>query len=82
MELHHSSRAIVLPFMATLIMSTKFNDIDPQARFADVLARIADMQPDQVDETTGIVMGRSGLPFSCCRVQPVADIYVRSKTPL
>jgi hypothetical protein len=28
--------------MATLIMSAKLNDIDPQAWFADVLARIAD----------------------------------------
>lgn len=29
-------------FMATLIMSAKLNDIDPQAGLADVLARIAD----------------------------------------
>ncbi|WP_436089252.1 IS66 family transposase [Pararhizobium sp. LjRoot255] len=29
-------------FMATLIMSAKFNDVDPQAWLADVLARIAD----------------------------------------
>jgi hypothetical protein len=29
-------------FMATLIMSTKLNDIDPQASLADVLANIAD----------------------------------------
>jgi transposase len=29
-------------FMATLIMTAKLNDIDPQAWFADVLARIAD----------------------------------------
>lgn len=29
-------------FMATLIMSAKVNDIDPQAWLADVLARIAD----------------------------------------
>ncbi|KQU90459.1 hypothetical protein ASD00_03535 [Ensifer sp. Root31] len=31
------------PFMATLIMTAKFNDIDPQAWLADVLAHIADM---------------------------------------
>lgn len=29
-------------FMATLVMSAKLNDIDPQAWLADVLARIAD----------------------------------------
>ncbi|WP_374200826.1 transposase domain-containing protein [Inquilinus sp. Marseille-Q2685] len=29
-------------FMATLIMTAKLNDIDPQAYLADVLARIAD----------------------------------------
>ncbi|AYD04815.1 transposase (plasmid) [Neorhizobium sp. NCHU2750] len=29
-------------FMATLIMTVKLNDIDPQAWLADVLARIAD----------------------------------------
>jgi hypothetical protein len=29
-------------FMATLIMTAKLNDIDPQAWLADVLARIAD----------------------------------------
>ncbi|CDZ67986.1 Hypothetical protein NGAL_HAMBI2605_62690 [Neorhizobium galegae bv. orientalis] len=29
-------------FMATLIMSAKLNDIDPQAWLADVLANIAD----------------------------------------
>ena len=33
-------------FMATLIMSAKLNDIDPQSWLADVLANIADT-PDQ-----------------------------------
>ncbi len=31
-----------VPFMATLIMSAKLNDIDPQVLLADVIARIAD----------------------------------------
>ena len=29
--------------MATLIMTAKLNDVDPQAWLADVLARIADI---------------------------------------
>jgi hypothetical protein len=37
-------------FMATLIMTAKLNDIDPQAWLADVLARIADMPVARVEE--------------------------------
>jgi transposase len=36
--------------MATLIMTAKLNDIDPQAWLADVLARIADIPQSRVDE--------------------------------
>jgi transposase len=36
--------------MATLIMTAKLNDIDPQAWLADVLARIADTPQSRVDE--------------------------------
>jgi transposase len=37
-------------FMATLIMSAKLNDIDPQAWLADVLARIADTPITRLDQ--------------------------------
>ncbi|MBU1316228.1 MAG: IS66 family transposase [Alphaproteobacteria bacterium] len=37
-------------FMATLIMSAKLNDIDPQAWLADVLARIADMPISRLEQ--------------------------------
>jgi transposase len=37
-------------FMATLIMTAKLNDIDPQAWLADVLARIADHPVSKIDE--------------------------------
>jgi hypothetical protein len=37
-------------FMATLIMTAKLNDIDPQAWLADVLARIADMPITKLEE--------------------------------
>jgi transposase len=37
-------------FMATLIMTAKLNDIDPQAWLADVLARIADMPVTKLAE--------------------------------
>ena len=36
--------------MATLIMTAKLNDIDPQAWLADLLARIADMPVSKIDE--------------------------------
>ena len=36
--------------MATLIMTTKLNDIDPQAWLADVLARINDHAIHRLDE--------------------------------
>lgn len=37
-------------FMATLIMSAKLNDIDPQAWLADVLARIADTSITRLEQ--------------------------------
>lgn len=37
-------------FMATLIMTAKLNDIDPQAWLADVLARIADIPTTRLEE--------------------------------
>ncbi|MBB3660978.1 hypothetical protein FHX15_006250 [Rhizobium sp. BK650] len=37
-------------FMATMIMTAKLNDVDPQAWLADVLARIADMPTTQLAE--------------------------------
>jgi transposase len=37
-------------FMATLIMTAKLNDIDPQAWLADVLARIAEHPAQRLDE--------------------------------
>ena len=37
-------------FMATLIMSAKLNDIDPQAWLADVLARIADTPMTKLEQ--------------------------------
>ena len=37
-------------FMATLIMSAKLNDIDPQAWLADVLARIADTPLSKLEQ--------------------------------
>jgi transposase len=37
-------------FMATLIMTAKLNDIDPQAWLADVLARINDHAIHRLDE--------------------------------
>ncbi|MHC2259052.1 hypothetical protein ACVIVC_000823 [Sinorhizobium meliloti] len=36
--------------MATLIMSAKLNDIDPQAWLADVLARIADTPVTRLEQ--------------------------------
>ena len=36
--------------MATLIMTAKLNDVDPQAWLADVLARIANISQGQVHE--------------------------------
>jgi transposase len=36
--------------MATLIMTAKLNDVDPQAWLADVLARIADHTIHRLDE--------------------------------
>jgi len=36
--------------MATLIMTAKLNDIDPQAWLADVLARIAEHPVHRLDE--------------------------------
>ena len=37
-------------FMATLIMSAKLNDIDPQAWLADVLANIADTPISRLEQ--------------------------------
>uniref|UniRef100_UPI001F27DA4A transposase domain-containing protein n=1 Tax=Sinorhizobium saheli TaxID=36856 RepID=UPI001F27DA4A len=37
-------------FMATLIMTAKLNDVDPQAWLADVLARIADTPISRVED--------------------------------
>ncbi|WP_245445254.1 transposase domain-containing protein, partial [Rhizobium anhuiense] len=37
-------------FMATLIMSAKLNDIDPQAWLADVLANIADTPTSKLEQ--------------------------------
>jgi hypothetical protein len=37
-------------FMATLIMSAKLNDIDPQPWLADVLARIADTPVSRLEQ--------------------------------
>ena len=36
--------------MLTLIATAKFNDIDPQAWLADILARIADMPQTRLGE--------------------------------
>ncbi len=36
--------------MATLIMSAKLNDVDPQAWLGDVLARLADMPVARLEE--------------------------------
>ena len=36
--------------MATLIMTAKLNDVDPQAWLADVLARIAGIPQSQLHE--------------------------------
>ena len=36
--------------MATLIMTAKLNDVDPQAWLADVLARIADIPQSRLHE--------------------------------
>ena len=36
--------------MATLIMTAKLNDVDPQAWLADVLARIADTPQNRLHE--------------------------------
>jgi transposase len=44
---HGADRAAV---MATLIMTAKLNDIDPQAWLADVLARIADTPQNRLQE--------------------------------
>ena len=43
-------RADRAAFMATLIISAKLNDIDPQAWLADVLARIADIPQNRLHE--------------------------------
>lgn len=37
-------------FMATLVMTAKLNDIDPQAWLADVLARIADTPVSRLEQ--------------------------------
>jgi len=50
--------------MATLIMTTKLNDIDPQAWLADVLARIADMQVARLEEL---------LPWNWRVMKPMQD---------
>ncbi|EJZ17752.1 transposase IS66, partial [Rhizobium sp. Pop5] len=38
-------------FMATLIMTAKLNDIDPQVWLADVLARIADTSITRLEQS-------------------------------
>ena len=40
--------------MATLIMTAKLNDIDPQAWLADVLARIADIPQSRLARTAAM----------------------------
>ena len=42
--------------MATLIMTAKLNDIDPQAWLADVLARIADHPAEPAQRTAALGM--------------------------
>ena len=37
-------------FMATLIMTAKLNDVDPQAWLADVLSRIAEQPSHRLEE--------------------------------
>ena len=49
-------------FMATLIISAKLNDIDPQAWLADVLVRIAD---------TPIIRLEEMLPWNWRQVMPL-----------
>ena len=41
---------ITAAVIATLIMTAKLNDVDPQAWLADVLARIADHPVQRLDE--------------------------------
>lgn len=36
--------------MYSLIVTAKMNDVDPQARLADVLARIAEHPAQQIDQ--------------------------------
>ena len=44
--------------MATLIMTAKLNDIDPQAWLADVLARINDHAIHRLDRVAALELGR------------------------
>ncbi|TKV78980.1 IS66 family transposase [Bradyrhizobium elkanii] len=48
--------------MATLIITAKFNDVDPQAWLADVLARI--VTPQQVGSMSYCLGNGRGPPFS------------------
>ncbi|EHK55650.1 transposase, partial [Mesorhizobium alhagi CCNWXJ12-2] len=47
--------------MATLIMTAKRNDVDPQAWLADVLARIADTPQNRLHELLPWPRGRRRL---------------------
>ena len=49
-------------FMYSLIVTAKLNDVDPQAWFADVLARIADHPSHKLDDL---------LPWNWAAHQPV-----------
>lgn len=55
-------------FMATLIMSAKLNDIDPQAWLADVLANIADMPISRLEQLLPCWCGRLPMASQCARM--------------
>lgn len=48
--------------MATLIMMAKLNNVDPQARLADVLARIANPPQGRLNELLPCALGPKGDP--------------------
>ena len=48
--------------MATLIMTAKLNDVDPQAWLADVLARIADHPAEPSGRTAAVELARQPRP--------------------
>ena len=60
-------------FVYTLIQTAKLNDVDTQARLADLLARIADMPIGRLDQL---------LPWNWRPARQLAAIAARSRAPL